>query len=175
MTKKDNENKEDEQQPKLKRKKPITQKKISSNKVIGTRNLVDTQTGEEINTTETVSGTQDINFHKVWLFNLIQTLDILGGKKIKVVNYILDNLDDSTNVLIATQREIAQKSGVSLQTVSSTMKKLVDSNFLQKRTGVYMVNPDILVKGKNPKRQYLLMRFEQFPNEDTSSEGGNEE
>lgn len=44
----------------------------------------------------------------------------------KVINYILDNLDWSSNILVKTQQEIAKESGAGFNTVNSTIKLLVE-------------------------------------------------
>lgn len=144
---------------KLKTTKKITK---SKNQILGVRQLVDKETGEEISALEAIQETADINWHKVWITHLIQTLDIVGNKKMKVVNYILDNLDWSSNILIKTQREIAVETEVGYNTVNTTLQLLVESNFLRAKTGVYMLNPDILAYGGSQKRKHLLISFEQF-------------
>lgn len=42
----------------------------------------------------------------------------------QVVKYILENMDKSTNTLVITNRELAEKSKVSLDTVSKTIATL---------------------------------------------------
>lgn len=150
------------------KKKVQTSKKIARSKqqILGVRRLVDQETGEQVEAVHTVSEVVDINFHKVWIAHLIQALDIVGNKKMKVVNYILDNLDWSTNMLLKTQKEICDETGIGFNTVNTTIQKLVDVKFLKKKVGgVYMLNPEILAYGGNNKRQHLLITFEQFGEE----------
>ena len=59
-----------------------------------------------------------------------------------------------------TQRQISEKSGISLKTVSVTMKALLDSNFLRKiNGGAYCVNPDVLFKGTRNGRMNVLIQY----------------
>ncbi|WP_281042441.1 replication/maintenance protein RepL [Selenomonas infelix] len=59
-----------------------------------------------------------------------------------------------------TQRQIADKSGISYQTVSRTLQALIDSNFLQRiNQGAYRVNPDVLFKGGKNARMNVLLQY----------------
>ena len=89
-------------------------------------------------------------------------LDVVGGSKIKVVNYLLDNLRLSDNKLIATTREIADNTKTSPTTVTSTLKTLEEGNVIKRRTGVIMLNPEILLRGDDNKHRHLLVEFEEF-------------
>ena len=61
-----------------------------------------------------------------------------------------------------TQRKIAKNSGISLYTVSETLKVLMDSNFLQKiNSGAYRVNPNVLWKGGKSARMNVLFKYHQ--------------
>lgn len=55
-----------------------------------------------------------------------------------------------------TQRQIADKTGIARGTITTTLKALIDSNFLiMRQAGVYQVNPDVLFKGgKNARVNY---------------------
>jgi DNA-binding transcriptional regulator YhcF (GntR family) len=105
--------------------------------------------------------TVDINFDKIWLSSVLEALEQVGNKKIKVANYILNNRDKTTNYLIKTQREIAEECGVSLQTVSSTLKALEKADMLIGKSGVYQVNPERIARGKHNKRMAILRIYQQ--------------
>lgn len=105
--------------------------------------------------------TVDINFDKIWLSSVLEALEQVGNKKIKVANYILNNRDKTTNYLIKTQREIAEECGVSLQTVSSTLKALEKADMLIGKSGVYQVNPERIARGKHNKRMAILRIYRQ--------------
>lgn len=105
--------------------------------------------------------TVDFNFDKVWLGAVFEALEQGGNKKMKVASYILNSRDKSTNYLIKTQREIAEECGVSLQTVSSTLKALEKADLLVGKSGVYQVNPEKIAKGKHNKRMTILRIYNQ--------------
>lgn len=96
------------------------------------------------------------NFVKAYIKGLVMMLDVVGGGKLKVVNYLLDNLRLSDNKLVATTREIAETTGVSTKTVTETLKMLRKGNIIKRRTGVLMLNPQILLRGDDEKHKYLL-------------------
>lgn len=103
----------------------------------------------------------DINWDKIWLGEVMEALEQVGNKKIKVANYIINSRDKNTNYLIQTQREIAEKCGVSLQTVSSTLKALEKADLLVGKAGIYQINPDRIARGKHNKRMAILRIYRQ--------------
>ncbi len=133
-----------------------TKKKV---KVIGTENYIKQDTGEikemqVINVEE-----RDFNFHKVWLGHIINSIDLIGNQKTKLAFWIIENLNKE-NQLIMTQRKIAEKTGMSMQTVSLTIKALIESNFLVKiNSGAYRVNPNVLFKGGKTDRLNVLIEY----------------
>ncbi|RZH90189.1 replication/maintenance protein RepL, partial [Staphylococcus aureus] len=82
-----------------------------------------------------------------------------------IVNYILDNVHLSNNTMIATTREIAKATGTSLQTVITTLKILEEGNIIKRKTGVLMLNPELLMRGDDQKQKYLLLEFGNFEQE----------
>ncbi|EJW73645.1 hypothetical protein WUBG_15450, partial [Wuchereria bancrofti] len=86
-------------------------------------------------------------------------MDMIGGQKFKVVNYILDNIHWSNNTLMGTTREIAKATNTSLQTVTITLKTLEEGNIIKRRTGALMLNPELLMRGDDQKQKYLLLEF----------------
>jgi hypothetical protein len=141
-------------------------KKVKKQKIIGKETLY-TQNGEikEVVVVEK-NIEQDFNFYKVWLLDLLNVLELVGTKKMKVINYILENLDTKNNIFIGTQQEISEKINVSRKVVNQTFKVLIDSNFLvKKQNGVYMINPDLIVKGKTGKRISLLVEYKNLKND----------
>lgn len=98
----------------------------------------------------------DINFEKIWLTSVMEALEQVGNKKFSVAQYILKNRDRNTNYLIQTQREIAEKCGVSLQTVSTTLKALEAADLIVGKSGIYQVNPEKLAYGGHTKRMAIL-------------------
>lgn len=139
-----------------------TRKKV---KVIGTQTYINQSTGE-INEMQVIDiEERDANFHKLWLGHILNSIDLIGNQKTKLAFWILDNLN-SENQLIMTQRQIADKSGISIQTVSRTLSALINSNFLkQQQSGVYLINPDVLFKGGKTARMNVLLKYHQEANE----------
>lgn len=133
-----------------------TGKKI---KVIGTEQYIQTSTGEikDFQVSEIID--KDFNFNKIWMKNFISTLEIVGNQKSKLCFWIIDNLNRD-NQLIATYRQLTDKTGISLETVRVTMKMLLDADFLRKQaTGVYIVNPDIVFRGSRTARLNVLNEY----------------
>lgn len=133
-----------------------TRKKV---KVIGTETYINQKTGaiEEMQVMNIEE--RDANFHKLWLGHILQSIDLIGNQKTKLAFWILDNLNKE-NQLIMTQRKIAEKTGISYQTVSLTIKALTESNFLIKiNSGAYRVNPEVLFKGGKNDRLNVLIQY----------------
>lgn len=137
--------------------KRTTNKKV---KVIGREQYLNTSTGEVEDFQVVSLQDRDFNFHKLWLAHIINSLDLIGNQKTKLAFWILDNLDKE-NQLIMTYRQIAKKTGISLDTVSKTMSALISCDFLQKiNIGAYRVNPDIIWKGSNSSRMNVLYKYQ---------------
>lgn len=128
----------------------------------GKKTFVDHDTGEIIEVDKIYRKQVEGNFVKAYIKGLVMMLDVVGGSKLKVVNYLLDNLRLSDNKLVATTREIAETTGVSTKTVTETLKTLRKGNIIKRRTGVLMLNPQILLRGDDEKHKYLLVEFEKF-------------
>lgn len=134
-----------------------TRKKV---KVIGHETYIKQDTGELAEMQVVQIEERDANFHKLWLGHILQSIDLIGNQKTKLAFWILDNLN-SENQLIMTQRKIAERSGISYQTVSLTLKALIESNFLIKiNSGAYRVNPDVLFKGGKQNRLNVLLQYQ---------------
>lgn len=128
-------------------------------KVIGTEQYINVSTGELEEMQVTTIEERDYNFTKIWMKNLILTMDIVGNQKTKFCFWLIDHLNRD-NILIGTQRDMAEDCNVSLQTVSVTLKLLMDANFLRKKqSGVYIVNPDVIYKGTHAARLNVLNQY----------------
>ena len=143
-------------------KKQITTKK---QKFVGSKTLIDPNTGESYPVQVNVIEERDFNFHKVWLQHLVNGLDSISNQKLRLAFWIIENLDKE-NQLIMTQRTIAEKSGISYQTVSRTITELCKKPenggpaFLQKmNSGAYRVNPDVLYKGSHSNRMGICYEY----------------
>ena len=149
-----------EKMQKIKRKT----KTIKKQKIVGTQTYINRDTGEIVETTVVEKNIEaDYGFFKVWLLDLMNILELIGTKKMKVVNYIFENLKGAENLFIATHEEIAKKLKISRPVVSQTFKILLDANLLvKKQNGVYMINPDIIARVNNPKRMSLLIKYNEI-------------
>ena len=94
---------------------------------------------------QSVRGT-DKGFAKVWISDFMAKLDLIGNQKLKVAFWLIDHAERDTNYINYSQRQIAEKTGISLFTVTKTMKALQDADFIRKVNKVYMINPDVLCK-----------------------------
>lgn len=129
--------------------------------LVGTEEFINAKTGavEEFNVIE--QRDCDFNFEKLWLGHLLESLDIIGNKKIKVMNWLLSNRD-SENKVIATQRRIAEETGVSLPTVNQTIDAMISVKAVkQLQRGVLMLNPSLIFRGGHNKRMNVLLRYNQ--------------
>lgn len=132
----------------------------------GKETYVNEDTGEILEVDKLYRKQVQGNFVKAYIKGLIMMLDVVGGGKAKVVNYLLDNLRLSDNKLIATTRDIAKQTKTSPTTVTDTLKALENGNVIKRRTGVIMLNPEILIRGDDDKHRHLLIEFEDFDRTD---------
>lgn len=135
-----------------------TQTLIGSQK----RELIDTSSGEIIlvdQITKRIYGTK--NFWKCYLMDFLTVLGIIDSKQLDVFIYIAENTNQSNNMFIGTYKKIANDVKVSEPTIAKIMKKLQKNNFIKKvQNGVWLINPNILMKGNDNKRQILLSYYE---------------
>ena len=124
------------------------------------RTLIDQQTGEILHVDQVfkrVYGSRQ--FWKIYLMDFLTVLGIIDSKQLDVFIYIAENTNSSTNIFLGTYKEIAAATGVSQPTIAKIMRKLQEANFIRKRghgKGIWYVNPNILMKGNDNKRQMLL-------------------
>lgn len=88
----------------------------------------------------------DKGFTKVWLNKFMDKLDIIGNKKLKVAFWLIRHADRNTNQINYSLRQIAEKSGMGLSTVTRTITALQKTDFIRQVGKVYMLNPDVLYK-----------------------------
>ena len=132
--------------------------------LIGTRkrHLTDDDTGEKIivdQITKRSYGTKQ--FWKCYLMDFLTVLGIIDSKQVDIFIYIVENTNQSTNMFVGTYKKIAKDVGVSEPTIARIMKKLQENNFVKKvQNGLWFVNPNILMKGNDNKRQILLSYYQ---------------
>lgn len=126
------------------------------------RELLDVQTGEQVfvdQITKRVYGSK--NFWKCYLMDFLTVLGIIDSKQLDVFIFIAENTNQSNNTFLGTYDHIAKQVGVSRPTIAKIMKKLQENNFIKKlQNGAWLVNPNILMKGNDHKRQILLSYYE---------------
>ena len=126
------------------------------------RLLIDPETNETIlvdQITKRSYGTKQ--FWKVYLMDFLTVLGIIDSKQLDIFIYIAENKNASNNLFVGTYSKIAKDVGVSKPTISAIMKKLQDNHFIKKvQNGVWFVNPNILMKGGDYKRQILLSYYQ---------------
>lgn len=81
-------------------------------------------------------------------------------KQLNVLAYILQNVHERDNTFVLTYDDVADRTGVSKDTVVRIMNKLGWGNFIRKlHNGVYMVNPYMLMWGPEDKRKTLYATY----------------
>lgn len=134
-------------------------KKTRKTRIIGHDTVVRPSTGELLDVNIIEVEERDANFHKLWVGDIVQKLDIVSNKKTKVVWYIIENLTKE-NLFIKSQKEIEKELGISEGTINETFKALQEGNFLTMvQRGVYRVNPEVVFKGGHNHRMNVLICY----------------
>lgn len=130
------------------------------------KRLQDMDTGEVMEVDQiTKRALGQKQFWKIYLMDFLQVLGGFEYKQLDVLIYILEHTEAATNTFIGTYRNLAEKVGVSYDTVSRTITLLLGKGFLKKiQTGVYQVSPTIIMKGSEHKKQLLLNYYDDEPN-----------
>jgi predicted transcriptional regulator len=140
--------------------------------IIGTQRYINADTGEILETTVIEKEVErDFNFHKIWLNDLMSVLNLIGGKKLDILKYLLSEMRTQDNTISVTYTKIQEKLNTSRKTIAETMKILQEANFITKvQNGLYMVNPDVIVKGNGKKRDALMIKYVETKNEPTTTQ-----
>ena len=101
-------------------------------------------------------------FWKIYLSDFLNALGLRNkNKQLDVLFHVLENTDQASNIYIGTYQKITKEMDVSYQTVAIIFKKMQENNLITKiQNGVYKVNPSIMVKGGESKRQRLVVEYE---------------
>lgn len=136
------------------------------------KRLQDLDTGEVMEVDQiTKRALGQKQFWKIYLMDFLQVLGGFEYKQLDVLIYILEHTEASNNTFLGTYRNIAEKVGVSYDTVSRTITLLLNKGFLKKvQTGVYQVSPTIMMKGSEHKKQLLLNYYDDEPNAEPISD-----
>lgn len=103
---------------------------------------------------------KDCNFEKIWLGHIVEAIDEIGSKKIDVLMYLFRNRN-SDNIVICTNRQLADAVGVSYDTAATTLAALVRHNIIKRGVGHIVINPDVIFKGAYGKRMNILLSYRQ--------------
>ncbi|EFF7471842.1 replication/maintenance protein, partial [Escherichia coli] len=104
-----------------------TRKKV---KVVGKKQYIDPETNELKDFQVIDIEERDANFHKIWLSNVIHSLDLIGNQKIKFAFWLIDQANKENEITL-TLRQMSELSKISLETVRLTVKSLIESDFLR--------------------------------------------
>jgi len=139
----------------------MSKQKKKKQYIVGRQTYINSSTGELVDCLVMEKEVNnDFNFHKVWIDDLINILNLIGGKKLEVFKYLMNEMNPSNNYIVATYEKIKKDTKISYQTIRDTLKVLIETNFLKRvSNGVYMVNPDVIVKGNSNKREALLIKY----------------
>lgn len=134
----------------------------TNTKIIGKEHYINASTGElmEMDVIESIEKDVDTNFYKLFMKDFLYAMDIVSNQKTKVAYWIIDNLQKD-NMFVYSYRQVAEKTGISYQTVAATIKALKDADFLRQEGKLLIVNPAIIFKGTAAKRANVLHRYAQ--------------
>jgi DNA-binding HxlR family transcriptional regulator len=147
----------------------MTNKTSKKTKVIGTEQYVNTQTGEVEDFQVISIEEQDVNFQKIWLGHVLSAVDELSNAKMKVVFFLLNQAPKLSNVITMTIDEICTATGISKQTVVSTLKTLEKHDIIRRKTGVVVLSPNVIFKGSYSKRMNVLMKYSEMKQHEQST------
>ncbi|MDC5273948.1 replication/maintenance protein RepL, partial [Acinetobacter baumannii] len=99
-----------------------TRKKV---KIVGKKQYLDPTTGEVSDFQVINIEERDANFHKIWLSNVIQSLDLIGNQKIRFAFWLMDQANKDNEITL-TLRQMSELSKISLETVRLTVKSLIE-------------------------------------------------
>jgi len=121
-----------------------------------------TETGETI-ACDVINKSGDILDRKGWrrviMADLMASIEEIGNKKLKVLEYLIDNMNGS-NEINTTYDEIETNTGISRATIATTMKALQKSNLIKRVKGIYVLNCGVIgAYGSNEKNKYLMIEY----------------
>lgn len=131
----------------------------------GTKRFKNIDTGEIIELDyieKKVNHTLNRGWRRVYLEQFLELLTGLytSGKKLTIVEFILNNLN-SENQLTLSQSEVIKQTKSSSTTVVETYKYLIDINFMRKTGLCYTINPRFVCAfGSDKKNAKILISYE---------------
>ena len=120
--------------------------------------VIDRVTGEELNVDIFIEKASTAGWQKAYAKTVSEYIKCGDGKSVDLLAYIIEN-KEYNNIINGTQREFAQKAGVSLDVVTRTMRALQKKKLIKLvRSGCYMVSPKIMMNG-NKKVGAMMFRL----------------
>lgn len=115
------------------------------------KTAVQDDVGNEINL-KAKSKDEDNNFYKIFMEEFEKSLKGINSQKLKLILWLIKHMT-LKNEIKYSYREIAKFTGISLQTVTNTIKALEENNFLCRSNKKLIINPDAVFKGRRKKRE----------------------
>jgi hypothetical protein len=97
-----------------------------------------------------------------WLLHLAATLN-LKPKTYPIASFIAENAN-AEGILLKTIDEITEDTGISQKTIITTLKILQIHDIIRRKTGVIILNPNVLFKGDTNKRRAILTFYSEIDN-----------
>lgn len=103
-------------------------------------------------------------WQKFWLINFFEKIEDVSGKSMQVVYCLLSNMYMGNNIVKLTQRQIVQETGLSIQLVNQTLKKLKAQDLIcykSDEAGI-RVNPECVSGVPLEKRINICKEYQKF-------------
>jgi len=143
--------------------------------VAGTETYINAVTGElhEMKVMEVTE--RDSNFQKLWVGKILEAVDALSTKRLKIVLWLIQESARHRNLIPMTVRQMADELRISKVTVNKTLILLEEHDIIRRETGRVWVNPDVVYKGGTNGRLEILTRYRAVPREEEEDETPEEE
>lgn len=128
---------------------------------IAPERMIVESTGEVVDVQRVIVTTPtDCDFDKIWVAQLALAVELVGGAAVRVLTQLIKSRN-CDNLVILSQREIAEAAGVDKATVNRTIKLLIGKRIVvQIRGGVYQLSPGMIWRGTHDKRMRVLVEYE---------------
>lgn len=138
---------------------------MTENKYLGKRTFKDMTTGEIVEfdyIQKKVQHNMQGGWRRVYLADFLEVLLSIGNAKIKVLEFMLSNLD-SNNKLNMTMREVSKRTKISYQTTWDTFKEIEKAGLIKKVGTAWVVMPNFVSTfGSDKKNAKLLTEYMEY-------------
>lgn len=143
-----------------------TTKKLKRVNLEGSKTLIDPNTGERFEVGHMAIAEADANFSKIWVANLLFAIEEFSSAAMEILFWLVKETEKTrgTNTIIMTIREVAEETGKSTQTIHRVLKILEKNDVIRRKTGVIIVNPEVVYKGTHQGRMNVLMSYKSVEN-----------